>query len=197
MRTVSALEAASARFSRLASGAVARAEVLLRSVQAAEELGPVLLLSGEYTEWARGRVLAEYGIDLEFESEQNLFRDLDGMRGSRARLYVAEIAGEPVGIGGLKPLAADEAEIKRMYVRPSARGQGVGRAILQRLLDDARALHFKTIRLDSAPFMHEAHALYRSFGFAPSSPYESWEFASVPALRDIPVLFMSLDLSAD
>jgi GNAT superfamily N-acetyltransferase len=176
---------------------VARAEVLLRSVQAAEELGPVLLLSGEYTEWARGRVLAEYGIDLEFESEQNLFRDLDGMRGSRARLYIAEIAGEPVGIGGLKPLAADEAEIKRMYVRPSARGQGVGRAILQRLIDDARALRFKTIRLDSAPFMHEAHALYRSFGFAPSSPHRSWEFASVPALRDIPVLFMSLDLSAD
>jgi GNAT superfamily N-acetyltransferase len=175
---------------------VARAEVVLRSVQAAEELGPVLLLSGEYTEWAHGRVLAEYGIDLEFESEQGLFRDLNGMRGSRARLYVAEIAGEPVGIGGLRPLAADEAEIKRMYVRPSARGQGVGRAILQRLIDDAFALQYKTIRLDSAPFMHEAHALYRSFGFVASGPH-SWEFENVPALREIPVVFMSLDLGAD
>jgi GNAT superfamily N-acetyltransferase len=176
---------------------VARAEVVLRSVQAADELGPVLLLGREYTEWARGRTLAEYGIDLEFESEQGLFRDLDGMRGSRARLYVAEIASEPVGMGGLRPLAADEAEIKRMYVRPSARGQGVGRAILQRLIDDARALRYMTIRLDSAPFMHEAHALYRSFGFTPSRPPESWEFESVPALREIPVVFMSLDLSAD
>jgi GNAT superfamily N-acetyltransferase len=119
------------------------------------------------------------------------------MRGSRARLYVAEIASEPVGMGGLRPLAADEAEIKRMYVRPSARGQGVGRAILQRLIDDARALRYMTIRLDSAPFMHEAHALYRSFGFTPSRPPESWEFESVPALREIPVVFMSLDLSAD
>jgi GNAT superfamily N-acetyltransferase len=119
------------------------------------------------------------------------------MRGSRARLCVAEIAGEPVGIGGLRPLAGDEAEIKRMYVRPSARGQGVGRAILQRLIDDARALRYTTIRLDSAPFMHEAHALYRSFGFTPSRPPESWEFESVAALREIPVVFMSLDLSAD
>ena len=175
---------------------MARAEVVLRSVQAADDLGPVLLLSGEYTEWARTRVLAEYGIDLDFESEQDLFH-LDVMRGSRARLYVAEITSEPVGIGGLRPLAADEAEIKRMYVRPSARGQGVGRAILQRLIDDARALRYKTIRLDSAPFMHDAHALYRSFGFTPSRPPESWEFESVAALRDVPVVFMSLDLNAD
>jgi hypothetical protein len=42
------------------------------------------------------------------------------MRESRARLYIAEIGAEPVGMGGLRPLVADEAEIKRMYVRPSA-----------------------------------------------------------------------------
>jgi GNAT superfamily N-acetyltransferase len=81
------------------------------------------------------------------------------LREPRARLYLAEIDGEPVGIGGLRPLSGDDAEIKRMYVRPSARGRGVGRAILQRLIDDARALGYRTIRLDSACFMHEAHAL--------------------------------------
>jgi hypothetical protein len=67
-------------------------------------------------------------------------------------------------------------------------------AILVRLIDDARALGYKTIRLDSAPFMHEAHALYRSYGFVSSSPHEGWEFESVPALLDVPVVFMSLDL---
>ena len=82
-----------------------------------------------------------------------------------------------------------------MYVRPSSRGLGVGRAILQRLIDDARALGYRTIRLDSARFMHEAHALYRRFGFVPGSPYE-WEFESVPALLEITV-FMRLDLGAD
>ena len=170
-------------------------EIDLRLIQAADELGPVVLLAGEFEEWARARVLADYGIDFEFKSEQDLFLDLDGSLESGARLYVAEISGEPVGIGGLRPLTAQEAEIKRMYVRPSFRGLGVGRAILQRLIDDARALGYRTIRLDSARFMHEAHTLYRSFGFVPSSPH-TWEFESMPALRET-ALFMRLDLGAD
>jgi predicted N-acetyltransferase YhbS len=82
-----------------------------------------------------------------------------------------------------------------MYVRPSSRGLGVGRAILQRLIDDARGLGYRTIRLDSARFMREAHALYRRFGFVPSSPHK-WEFESMPALRETAV-FMRLDLGAD
>jgi GNAT superfamily N-acetyltransferase len=173
--------------------AVIRSEVDLRLVQAAEELSPVVSLAGEYAEWVRGRVLADYGIELEFESERDLFLDLDGLREPRARLYVAEIDGEPVGIGGLRPIGAHDAEIKRMYVRPSSRGLGVGQAILQRLIDDARPLGYRTIHLDTALFMHEAHALYRSFGFVPSSPHKGWEFESVPAIHEIAV-FMSLDL---
>ena len=169
--------------------------VSLRSVRTADELGPVLLLAGEFEEWARARVLADYGIEFVFKSERDLFLDLDGLLEPRARLYIAEINGEPVGIGGLRPLAAQEAEIKRMYVRPSSRGLGVGRAILERLIDDARALEYTTIRLDSARFMHEAHALYRRFGFVPSTPH-TWEFESIPELRETAV-FMRLDLDAD
>jgi GNAT superfamily N-acetyltransferase len=175
---------------------VAGPVVGLRLIGTADELGPVLLLVSEFEEWIRERIVADYGIDeFEFKSEHDLFLDLDGLREPRARLYLAEIDGEPVGIGGLRPLSADEAEIKRMYVRPSARGRGVGRAILQRLIDDARALGYRTIRLDSARFMHEAHSLYRSFGFVPSSPH-NWEFESVPALQETAV-FMRLDLGAD
>jgi hypothetical protein len=71
----------------------------------------------------------------------------------------------------------------------------VGRTILQRLIDDARALGYTRIRLDSARFMNEAHSLYRRFGFVPSSPH-TWEFESMPALRET-AIFMSLDLGAD
>jgi len=154
------------------------------------------MLAGELEEWARGRTLQDYGIDLEFESEQGLFLDLDGLREPRARLYVAEVDGEPAGTGGLRPIGADEAEVKRMYVRPSARGLGVGRAILQRLIDDARTLGYRTIRLDTARFMHEAQALYRSFGFVESSPHKGWEFENVPAAHEAAV-FMRLDLGAN
>ena len=167
----------------------------LRLVRTVDELGPVLLLAGEFEDWVRARVLADYGIEFEFKSERDLFLDFDGLLEQGARLYLAEINGEPVGIGGLRPLAADEVEIKRMYVRPPSRGLGVGRAILQRLIEDARSLEYRTIRLDSARFMHEAHALYRSFGFVPSSPH-TWEFESQPALLETAV-FMRLDLGAD
>ena len=170
-------------------------DVGLRLIQSADELSPVVLLAGEYEAWVRARILADYAIDFEFKSDRDLFLDLDGLLEPRARLYIAEINGEPVGIAGLRPLAADEAEIKRMYVRPSARGLGVGRAILQRLIDDARTLGYRTIRLDSARFMHEAHALYRRFGFVHSSPHK-WEFEDVPALRETAV-FMRLDLGTD
>ena len=169
-----------------------RPVVYLRLVRTADELGPVVLLAGEFEEWVRARILADHGIEFEFKSERDLFLDLDGLLEPLARLWIAEIDGEPVGIGGLRPLAADEAEIKRMYVRPSSRGLGAGRAILQRLIDDARALEYKTVCLDSARFMHEAHALYRRFGFVPSSPH-TWEFEGIPELRETAV-FMRLDL---
>jgi hypothetical protein len=71
-------------------------------VRTADELGPVVLLAGEYEEWVRARILADYGIDFEFKSERDLFLDLDGLLEPSARLYIAEINGEPVGIGGLK-----------------------------------------------------------------------------------------------
>jgi GNAT superfamily N-acetyltransferase len=164
-------------------------------VRTAAQSGPVLLLAGEFEKWVQARVLADYGIEFEFKSEGDLFLDLDGLLEPGARLYVAEINGEPVGIGGLRRLAAHEAEIKRMYVRPSSRGLGVGRAILQRLINDARTLGYRTIRLDSARFMHEAHALYRRFGFVPSSPH-NWEFQGIPALRET-AIFMRLDLGAE
>jgi hypothetical protein len=55
---------------------VARPDVNLRLIQAADDLKPVVLLTDEYSDWVRGRVLTEYGINLEFESEQDLFLDL-------------------------------------------------------------------------------------------------------------------------
>jgi N-acetylglutamate synthase-like GNAT family acetyltransferase len=81
-----------------------------------------------------------------------------------------------------------------MYVRPSARGSGVGRALLAQLLDDACGLGFDVVRLESAAFMTEAHALYRSFGFHEVEPYEGREFENVPGAEEIQV-FMARELA--
>ena len=78
---------------------------------------------------------------------------------------VARLEGEPAGCGGVCRLDDDTAEIRRMYVVPSARGRGVGRAILDRLLDEARALGYRRIRLETGNRQLEAMRLYERAGF--------------------------------
>lgn len=89
-----------------------------------------------------------------------------------------ETGGQParfVGMGGLRRLDAHRAELKRLYLRPDARGQGLGAGLLARLIDDARAFGYRTLCLDSAPFMHEAQALYRRHGFEDAPAYAGTE----------------------
>lgn len=62
-------------------------------------------------------------------------------------------------------------EVKRLYVHPRARGQGLGRLLVEALLQTARQAGYTELRLDSARFMREAQALYRAHGFEPTDPY--------------------------
>jgi len=75
----------------------------------------------------------------------------------------------------LKALEGDIGEIKRMYVRPEYRGQGIGRALLEQLFDEALDIGYVKLRLDSALFMKEAHQLYRAMGFKATAPYPGSE----------------------
>jgi GNAT superfamily N-acetyltransferase len=164
-------------------------------VQSPMDVATAVELAREYGEWAVRIAKSEYGIDAEAESERGLSTSIDELLGPRATLYLALDRGVPVGIGGLKPVSFEVAEIKRLYVRPTARGSGFGRALLAQLLDDARRLAFDLVRLESAAFMGEAHALYRSFGFQEVEPYDGREFEDVPGAEGIQV-FMALELTA-
>lgn len=79
---------------------------------------------------------------------------------------VGYIDGEPVCCGGVKRLHERTCEIKKMYVVPSRRGQGVARALLHALEDDARRLGYDTARLDTGPKQLSARGLYESEGYA-------------------------------
>lgn len=99
--------------------------------------------------------------------------------------YLIYADGQLAGMGGLRPLAASEsepsaaeAEIKRLYIRPHWRGHQLGRQALGRLLVDARAFGYQGVRLDSAPFMTSAHALYQAHGFGDCPPYAGSEVPS-------------------
>jgi GNAT superfamily N-acetyltransferase len=162
----------------------------LRRIESPAQLEPAATLAREFGDWASAQLKAEHGIELaeELDHPPEL---LDTLLDS-GRLYVAELDGEAVGVGGLKLHGRKMAEIKRMFVRPSVRGHGVGRAIVERLVADARDLGCETVVLESASFMHSAHALYRSVGFVPADPYGGREFEDVDHDG---VVFMQLALT--
>ena len=87
------------------------------------------------------------------------------------RFYVARHHSRYVGVGCLKRLAPAVAELQRMYVQTSSRGIGVGRLLLERLLADAGAMKFASVRLESLKVLKAAHELYRSVGFRDIDPY--------------------------
>jgi len=115
------------------------------------------------------------------------------------RFYVVRHAKQYVGVGCLKRLSPTAAEIQRMYVRPSARGLGAGRLLVEQLLADARAMQFETVRLESLRALSAAHKLYRSVGFREIEPYSDnsmSDYQSPEAMQAYrsSVIFMELPL---
>jgi GNAT superfamily N-acetyltransferase len=87
-------------------------------------------------------------------------------------LLLARRGADCLGTVGLKRLAVGVAEIKRLYVVPEARGCGVGRMLLTRIVDEARRKQYSRVRLDSdRRSMAAAIALYRALGFIEISAY--------------------------
>ena len=78
---------------------------------------------------------------------------------------VAELDGEPVGCGGLRPYGADAGEVKRMYVDPTVRGKGVARAVLAALVAHARSVGMRRLVLETGTEQPEAVGLYESEGW--------------------------------
>lgn len=93
----------------------------------------------------------------------------------KGAFYLVELDGLLAGMGGLRWVRPGVSEVKRIYVRPTHRGQRLGQAILRRIVDDATAFGYQTMVLDTAPFMQSAQKIYREFGFVDRGPYEEVE----------------------
>jgi ribosomal protein S18 acetylase RimI-like enzyme len=98
-------------------------------------------------------------------------RELAALPQGYSVLLIAQEDAGPAGCVALRALDARTAEIKRLFVRPSCRGRGIGRALAQAAIAAARNAGYERIVLDSLPKMHEALALYRELQFCEVPPY--------------------------
>jgi GNAT superfamily N-acetyltransferase len=94
------------------------------------------------------------------------------------RFLLAQLDRNAVGCGAVRTLDADHAEIKRMWVDPSARGLGIGRRLLAELENVATELGCGTVRLDTAAYLTEALPLYQSAGYAEIPAYNDNPYAA-------------------
>ena len=112
------------------------------------------------------------GVDLCF---QDFGRELATLPGAyarpRGRLLLARVAGVAAACAALRPLGEHDGEMKRLYVRPQFRGMGLGRALAEIVIDEARAMGYGNVKLDTLPQMAEAQALYAALGFRDVAPY--------------------------
>jgi GNAT superfamily N-acetyltransferase len=104
----------------------------------------------------------EAGIDLDEEVAKGPPTDLTPPSGV---LLLARVDGEPAGLGGVRYLDTEIAEVKSMYVAPAFRGTGLGRQILARLDEIALEHGCRAVRLDTSDYLTPAVGLYRSAGY--------------------------------
>jgi putative acetyltransferase len=112
------------------------------------------------------------GIDLCFQGFDTELAELPGSYARPAgRLLAATLDGGLVGCVAMRSLGAGLCEMKRLYVRPAARGSGVGRALAVAVIAAALEEGYERMRLDTLSQMVEAQPLYESLGFREIEPY--------------------------
>ena len=137
------------------------------------------------------QLFLEYAASLEVDLDfQGFSEEVAGLPGAYARpgggLLLGFVGEEPAGCVAFRPLEPGISEMKRLYVRPSARGGGWGRRLAERVVKEARAAGYERMRLDTLPSMRAALGLYLGMGFREIPPYRH---NPVPGSR-----FLELDL---
>jgi GNAT superfamily N-acetyltransferase len=138
--------------------------VTIRDALVPDELAVVRELFREYADGL--------GVDLCFQGFNEELATLPGQYVRPAGgLWLAVDDANVLGCVALRALDAQRCEIKRMYVRESARGLGAGRLLAEHVMRAAREAGYGQMYLDTLPKLHAAIALYRSLGFRQTEPY--------------------------
>ena len=130
-----------------------------------DEIDQARALFREYEAWL--------GLDLCFQHFEEELAELPGAYAPpNGRLLLAFDDTELAGCVALRKLSNDVCEMKRLFLRPTFQGKGHGRELAQRIIDEARAIGYQKMRLDTLPErMGSAIMLYRAFDFKEIEPY--------------------------
>jgi len=137
---------------------------VVRIVEGSDDLAAVRELWREY--WK--------SIDLPVDF-QGFGEELQGLPGKYSEdggtLLIAWIEGTPAGTIALRRLNDHAGEVKRLYLRPQFRGRGLGRHLVEQVIERARAIGYKTLYADTLPIMKDALSLYARMGFETTGAY--------------------------
>jgi putative acetyltransferase len=138
----------------------------IRAAQSPGDVAVVRELWKEYWE--------SFGLPLDFQGFGNELQGLPGVYGAAGgMLLLATFHDEPAGTVALRRLDQAAGEVKRLYLRPKYRGQGLGRRLLEAVLEGAAAIGYERLYADTLPSMVDALSLYQRAGFELIEAYSS------------------------
>jgi len=136
----------------------------IRTATLPDEVPAIKGLFQEYAE--------SLSFDLDFQDFRKELENLPGKYGApEGSILVAKENGETVGCVALRPLGREICEMKRLYVKPAHRGKKLGRELAVAIIQEAKRLGYRVMRLDTDASMKEASMLYRALGFQPIDAY--------------------------
>lgn len=133
---------------------------IISAATSGQDVAAVKALFIEYMNWL-GHDLNFQGVDKELETFPAVY----------CHMLLARVGGIAAGAIALKDLGQSICEMKRLYVPEAFQGTGLGRRLSERLIDDAKAMGFAKMRLDTLPRLEAAVEIYRKLGFKEIEPY--------------------------
>ena len=116
--------------------------------------------------------LAELPFEIDFQDLDRELAELHLEYGPPLGAALLAVEGDAaVGFVGVRRFTDGVGELKRMYVAPSGRGRGTGRALATAAVDAAAVLGYRELLLDTVASMEAAIATYAALGFEPTEPY--------------------------
>jgi GNAT superfamily N-acetyltransferase len=150
-------------------------EIEVAQATTAAQVDEVRALFRAFFDWHRSQHSADLALVERYFDAAAFEREIASLPGQYAQptgsLLLAHHEGRPAGCVALRALSEGACEMKRMFVLPEFRGLGVGRALAERVVADARIAGYTQMRLDSSRRQQAAIGLYEASGFHRVQPY--------------------------